>query len=182
MSEFDIYGIPVRLKQDNRTVLTRVRDDHDKYACMVVFADPKKLSFYTDPLCRDDEVRHSLKVQDCRSALSAATATSNDPMPVCGLNEHPIPIAIVNCWTFRPDGKPDVTFTDGITRTGQLIRMGAEFVPVQVATGEAELLHKTVGGVLPPRPASDYIVPHDIRMEKMTAYYAQRRKLTPEPD
>lgn len=170
---FDRETIPVYLTEAGFTILMVVRSDQPVEECTVVFADPQKLKPYMDKInAREHPAYLDYKHTEAKKGLALARKPNND-YPAYG-EFSSLPMGMINCSRYE-DGTIHVGFIDGITRTTELIIQGAEFVPLQINTDKAKLLQELVGGNLPPRLASDYIVPPEIQRERMLTWYRKKR-------
>ena len=170
MPNFDYEIIRVKLNNAGITIAMTIRGDYSPEDYSVVFADPIKLEVYMKEVNRGyDPVGLQSKVAAAnRGILQAAI------LPETTDALHTLPMAKVNCLILH--GKAQVSFSDGMTRTTQLLFLGAEFVPLEVSSKEAELLHKLVGNGKATVPAADFIIPSDVRIARMTEYYVNSRK------
>ena len=167
MPEFDREPIYVRLRESDYTIAVVIRDDFSADETTVVFADPEKL----EPIMHRINEEFPPSTGKQRSAEQGLLAALVVPSDSFSPPENPLPMAKVNFNDFNQTHALQMSVTDGIARTTEMLTQGAEFVPLQVRNSESMALHKAVGGALPPVPATHYVVPPDIRMGRVNAYY-----------
>ncbi len=166
MREFYIRGVRVDLAKSGYSILMHpnyclsfVGDNHH-----VVYADPHKLTPYMNEIEANDDWYHpgGLKRKNARHGLLEAKTEVTSRISIIRPGSNPLPMAeggfITKIETFRSRflrrqlerEVPAIGFTNGITRTLELIAQGAEFVPLEVQNSAVELTQQMVGGdVLP---------------------------------
>ena len=96
-----------------------------------------------------------------------------DPSDLSAPAENPLPLAMVSFNAYNTTQTAQLSFIDGITRTTELLNQGAEFIPFQIKSEEAEALHRAMGGKRQLVQATTYVVPPNIRANRIFSYYDQ---------
>ena len=162
---FERYGIPVFLNATGETVMVVTNAAADK---SVVFADPAKLTPHMDAINRRETASYlSGKRRNAAKGIMEARTAADSVSPIPGPRDNPLPMGQAHC--SLADGKPVIRFSDGATRTDLLIDLKAKFVPLEVPAAEANLLHQTVGGKMPPKPVEHYMVPSNAQAAQWDA-------------
>ena len=171
---FNCEQIQIKLG-DGGVIAMIIRDEHPPEEFTVVFADPVKLLPYIAVINSErtaDYLASKKKAAQwgIKEALIDPLRTSADLAPEISY----LPMARANCG--KSNGAYFIDIPDGVARSAELICQKAECIPLQVRNKEANLLHDLVGRAdRSPKPAQDFIVPFDVRVQRMTAYFAQRR-------
>lgn len=97
----------------------------------------------------------------------AEAAINAESCAIPGPHENPLPLPLIH---YRPELPSSLAFTDGITRTGLLIELGASFVPVQVEKKDVAEFHRLFGTSRAPEPISNFVVGDQTRVALMTSY------------
>ena len=164
MQDFRFEEIQVRLA-DSRRIAMVIRRDHSPDDYVVVFADREKLRPLIVRVAALLYPTHfAFKIRDARQGIASAVIPSgNFPF-----SENPLPMAIVG-----PDYRDGIgiSFGDGVTRTHELVNMGADFIPLQAEVERAQYIQDLVGGSRPYEMASRYVVAPDVRQGRLNAHY-----------
>jgi hypothetical protein len=170
-------GIPVPLGNGEKAVVMVV-DAHSSHDStdMVVFAEPFKLHPYMDKINEKSDAAYLRgKHIHAKKGLLEAQKDSSELVGRVFPSEldNPLPMARVYCFSLGGE-PPRIEFSDGITRTTELIFQQAQFVPLQATDREASLLHSLVGGERMPQAVSSFIRPWEETMELMREAYDHR--------
>jgi plasmid fertility inhibition factor len=201
MREFSVKGIRVELKTTGYAILMRPNyysemvDDQ-----VVVYADPKKLKPFMQKILKENPVwygANGLKRASARRGLLAAKTEVTEPYAILLPEGNPLPMPLAGArerpkikfdmkpvherkknffQRFLPQPSVQFGFTNGITRTFELLAQGAEFVPLETNRKEAAFFHQLVGGTKEPESVRNYTVPASVREETERSYYQQKRR------
>ncbi len=162
--------LPVGLA-NGESIMMVPRSDMSLEGTQIVFADAKKLAPILDQInARESAGYLAGKHLDAGHGLYAAEAVAHNGYFVP--RESPLPMASIGSIGWSAD-RP-LNFNDGITRTTELIRQGAEIVPLQVNNALARDVHQLVGAEgTYPQSAADFIKSPGFR-DAETVQWGQR--------
>jgi hypothetical protein len=180
--EFSVKGIRIELKKAGYAILMHPEfySDHmaDRFA--VVYADPNKLEPYMQAYNAEEKRAYAKKGllsarTEVTELLTVITPDGNPlPMPYVGAS---IDTERVSRGLFRRSAiqqVPRIGFSNGITRTFELLAQGAEYIPLEVSNESAALLHKLVGG-RPAESVRNFTVSRSVALEQMRLYYKRQQ-------
>lgn len=142
----------------------------------VVDADPEKLAPYLMALYAQDPIWYGeagRKRKLARQGLLSAKTEITTPTAIVTPVGSPLPMPYMGCFTeikkvregfWRRSviqERPMIGFIDGVTRSLELLKQGAAFIPIEVHHREAAQLH-AMGGLKPPESVAAYAVPPDV--------------------